>query len=54
LTVEAVSENENTLRVCKGVHQIFIGTEEELRSFLVEYDKKRPPLYASNMYGYKE
>jgi hypothetical protein len=54
LTVEAVSENEKTLRVCKGVHQIFIGTEEELRSFLVEYDKKRPPLYASNMYGYKE
>ena len=44
LSVESVSipDHENAIRVYKGAHQIFIGTEEAVREFLATYKQDLP------------
>ncbi len=56
LNVEAaaIPENEKAFRIYKGANQVFIGTEDAVRSFLAGYEKDRPGLYEGSMYGYKE
>ena len=56
LSVEtmAIPENGNAFRIYKGANQIFIGSEEAVREYFVEYEKERPTLYEGSMYGYKE
>ena len=56
LTIEAVviPENGSAFKVFKGAKQIFIGTNEAVRQFLVEYEKDRPALFEGSMYGYQE
>jgi len=56
LTIETVivPERENEFRVFKGANQIFTGTEEAVRQFLIEYEKDRPGLFEGSMYGYIE
>lgn len=56
LSVEAavIPGHERAYRVFKGARQIFIGTEDAVRNFFIDYEKERPGLYAGSMYGYKE
>lgn len=43
-----------SFRIYKGANQVFAGTEEAARSFLVRYERERPGLFAESMYSYKE
>jgi hypothetical protein len=56
LNIEAVAipENDNAYKIYKGAKQIFIGSEEAVEAFFVEYAKDRPALLEGSMYGYKE
>ncbi|MBV9214596.1 MAG: hypothetical protein JO053_00340 [Acidobacteria bacterium] len=56
LTLEIVrpSEQTRTLRVLKGLKQIFIGTEMEVQAFLARYERERPGLMQMDMIGYQE
>ena len=56
LTVEVVTipDHERAFRVFKGVNQVFIGTEDAVRNFFMDYEKERPALYKENIRGYKE
>ncbi|MGD9590395.1 MAG: hypothetical protein AB7Q37_15625 [Pyrinomonadaceae bacterium] len=56
LTIEAliIPEREKAFRVFKGANQIFVGTEEAVREFLLKYEKDRPGLFEGSMYGYLE
>lgn len=53
LTVD-ILENGKAFRVLKGANQIFIGTEEAVRTYLAAYEKDRPALYEGSIYSYKE
>ena len=56
LTVEAVNmpERETVYKICKGVNQVFVGTEAPARDFLAAYETERPALFEGSMYGYME
>ncbi|MBK9165180.1 MAG: hypothetical protein IPM21_14960 [Acidobacteria bacterium] len=56
LTVERVpiSGHPNAVRVYKGAKQVFVGTEDAVRDFLVEYESNRPKPYEGSIVGYKE
>lgn len=56
MTIETVHlpENKRAYRIYRGAHQVFIGTEEAVRLFLIDYDNSRPELYMGSMYGYRE
>lgn len=57
LTVETVVVPDNKKRaykVYKGANSVFVGTEEAVQDFFVDYEKNRPALYDGSIYGYKE
>lgn len=56
LTIErtALPGQTTAIRVYKGAKQIFIGTEDAVREFLVDYEANRPKPYEGSIYGYKE
>lgn len=47
LTIEPITDDDNvtTYKICKGVNQVFAGTEGEARQFLSTYANERPPLF---------
>ena len=56
LTMEtvALSDNENTFKVYKGVNQIFVGKADDVATFLADYQKNLPGLYEGSIVNYKE
>lgn len=56
LTVESVliPDHETAYRVYKGAKQIFIGTDEAVRSFLASYKDELPTPSTGAIRGYKE
>lgn len=56
LTIEPVviPGHDDAFRVYKGAKQIFIGTEEAVRTFIGSYETERPGLLEGSMYGYRE
>ena len=54
IEVSIVPEHKHALKVYKGVNQLFIGTEDAVREFLVSYEKDRPGLFEGSIFGYKE
>ncbi|MBX3297720.1 MAG: hypothetical protein KF762_18640 [Acidobacteria bacterium] len=49
-----ISGHPNAIRIYKGAKQVFIGTEDAARDFLVEYESSRPKPFNESMIGYKE
>jgi len=54
LDATSIEGHEAAVRVYKGAKQIFIGTDEAVRTFLAGYEKERPGLMEASMYGYRE
>lgn len=56
LAVETVviPGHERAYRVYKGAKQIFIGTEEAVKGFLVDYERTRPGPLDASLSGYRE
>ncbi len=56
LTVETVfvPNKKRSYKVYKGANSVFVGTEEAVHDWFVDYEKNRPGLYDGSIYGYKE
>ena len=50
----AIPDHEHVFRVIKGAKQVFLGHEEAVRDFFIDYEKNRPGLYEGSIYGYTE